>query len=262
MCICVWGENQRSPCCSGWCQPRPLAMVWGGCGVTGELVALCSGSFISHTEKVPWFLRKGRGRVLVWAGAIQGATGGPVSGSGQGRGQGHLTVLLATGWSKEGPEESWDLPVPWSPSGTIWQRLCTGMLSGARWDRSERRPLQSQQCPYGRTRPCSHAWERCGVFCFPRHCLGHAAGNQCNSTGSAGAGSSRFICLCLILPMDSPFLRLPSHAASSDSHSPPRASGVCGHPWVLRCPSSSPLRWLSRLLLEIPSVPDSCCNLL
>lgn len=79
-------------------------------------MGLCFGSFISHTEKLLRFLRQNRGRVLVWAGANQRAAGGPVVQAGKG--------LFSEGYSKEGPEESWELPVPQSPSGSVWQQLC------------------------------------------------------------------------------------------------------------------------------------------
>lgn len=78
--------------------------------------------------------------------------------------------LFSQGRSKEGLEESWDLPVPWSPSGSVWQRLCKICWEGSRKqerDRSEHRPLHGHPCRHRGMRPRSRARRRCRICCFP-----------------------------------------------------------------------------------------------
>ena len=86
-------------------------MAWGGCGVMREPAGSCFGSFVSHTEKVPWFLRKGRGR-----------------------GQGHSTALLTRvvqggSGGELGPARALE-PI-WERLAVVVQNLL-GRLSGAR----------------------------------------------------------------------------------------------------------------------------------
>lgn len=103
-------------------------------GLVREPARSCFGSFVSHTKKVPWFLRKGRGRLLMWAGANRGTAGGPASRSRQGRGQGHSTSLLTRVVQRGSGGELG----PACPLEPVWERLAAvvqnllGRLSEAR----------------------------------------------------------------------------------------------------------------------------------